>query len=143
MRAYENGFEDQDFTDPNNPSIIEPWRRSLEGYLIVPFVAALLLLVGVLVYGALQDDAPIAPQPDTHTNPLKEAVPPSPEMCALPDDLCQPGTGPAKPVAPMPEPPVPYVEIPPPTSVPLPPDNFLPQVPPEDLVPWPPDVLPA
>ena len=125
MRTYENGFEAQD--ELNNPSIIEPARRSLEGYLIVPFVAALLLLVGTLLCGALQEDAPVVPQ----ANPLKEAVPPSPEVCALPDDLCQPGAGPAVPGIPDQTKPEPYVVPPAP-----------PTPPPSQTIPSP-DVAPA
>lgn len=142
MNYDENGFGTQDFTEPNSPSIIEPTGLGM-GWIIVPFVAVLLWIAGSLLYGAYIDAPDDQQRHELHTNPLKEDVPPSPEICALPDDLCQPGAGPAKPVTPMEEPPVPFVEIPPPTSVPQPPATFPPEDPPEDLETWPPDVLAA
>ena len=143
MNYDENEFGTQDFTDPNNPSIIEPAGVGV-GWLIMPFAAAfavalLLLVVTVVLYVVLQYDAPVAPQPDAYTNPLKEPVPPSPETCALPDGLCQPGVGPEMPAEYRPDP---YVVAPPPTSVPRPPATCPPQNPHTDQVIPSPDVVP-
>lgn len=114
MSYDENGFGTQDFTDPNNPSIIEPTGR----WFLVLASVVIMLAVGTWLYGVLtngSEQVQQAENPAEYQNPIKPWVPQSHETCSLMDDICQPGVGhstpiPADPVRPAPT-------LPPPDSM--------------------------
>ncbi len=113
--SYDNsGNEIQEVTDPTNSSIIESSELGM-GYVMIPIIFALVVLVGVLVYA---HHLPTSTSDfDSGRGETRDSIMASEHVCSLPDDLYQPGASPAIPVPAEPVKPVPTV-VPPPTSVP-------------------------